>query len=225
MTCIIIDDEPHAIAILQRYVEKTDGFELLSSFERPTAVISFLRDHRPDCIFMDVNMPDLDGLQLSRLVRDVPVIFTTAYPQYALESYEVNAADYLLKPIAYPRFLKAVEKVRGLVTRSVAEENGEVIAVKSEGKIYRVKIEDIQYLEKQGNNMVINTDSDKVVSRMTIDEALALLPQKQFIRLHRSFIVACNKIKIVEGHQVTTNTGSKIPVGSAHRDDLKKIVK
>jgi two-component system LytT family response regulator len=173
-------------------------------------------------------MPDLNGLRLSSLLENMPVIFTTAYPQYALESYEVHAIDYLLKPIALPRFLKAVEKVRSMIKANdliirALDDAGSIILVKSGTKTYRVPIDEIDYLETRGNYIIFHTADINISARLTVNGLSEILPMNKFIRLHKSFIVAKNKILVTENHQVTTRSGSVLPIGAAYRNGFKGI--
>jgi two-component system LytT family response regulator len=228
MKCVIIDDEPKAIEILERYVKKIADLEMLAAFDRPLEALSFLKSNRPDCLFLDINMPDLNGLQLSSLLENMPVIFTTAYPQYALESYEVCAIDYLLKPIAFARFLKAVEKLRSTLKANdssirALHDAGSTILIKSGTKIYRVPIDDIDYLETLGNYIIFHTVGINISARLTVNGLTEILPMNKFVRLHKSFIVAKNKILVIESHQVTTKSGAVLPIGATYRNGFKDI--
>lgn len=224
MKCVIIDDEPKAIEIIARYVEKLPELRLLATFDRPLEALTWLKNNRPDCIFLDINMPDLNGLQLSTLVGDIPIVFTTAYPQYALESYEVSAADYLLKPISFPRFLKAVEKVKALSKPD--EQVGNVtVSIKSGTKIYLMALNEIDHLETFGNDIIFHTKDQKIVSRLTIKSLEGLLPMQQFVQIHKSFLVPKDKFKIIENHQVTTKAGARLPIGAAYREKMVALIK
>lgn len=228
MKCVIIDDEPKAIELLERYVNKIADLEMLAAFDRPLEALSFLKSNRPDCLFLDINMPDLNGLQLSSLLENMPVIFTTAYPQYALESYEVYAIDYLLKPIAFARFLKAVEKLRSTLKANDSsirelDDVGSTILIKSGTKIYRVPIDEIDYLETLGNYIIFHTAGINISARLTVNGLTEILPMNKFVRLHKSFIVAKNKILVIESHQVTTKSGAVLPIGAAYRNSFKDI--
>jgi two-component system LytT family response regulator len=222
MNCVIIDDEPRAIAVLARYVEKTEGLNLMASFDRPTEALAFLQANRPDCVFLDIQMPDLNGLQLSSLLKNVPVIFTTAYPEYALESYEASATDYLLKPIALHRFLRAVDKVRGQKTEKPVPEE-EFVLLKSGSKTHRVLIAEIDYLETLGNNVLFHTLNQVIQSRLTISQLSAILPMERFLQVHKSFIVANSRIAVLESHQVTTKNKATLPIGARYRRGLKEF--
>lgn len=227
MNCVIIDDEPKAIAVLQRYVEKITDLDLSGAFDNPLEAMQFLKSHKPGCLFLDINMPDIDGLQLSRFFENIPIVFTTAYPQFALESYEVNAVDYLLKPIALPRFLKAVDKIRTAINAAnlpPETPHPETIFIKSSTKTYRILINEIIYLETLGNNIIFHTYNMEVSSRFTVAELFNILPKGKFIRIHKSFIASKKEIQIIESHQVTTQSGFRLPIGAAYRKDLRHLI-
>lgn len=216
MTCIIIDDEPKAIAVLTRYLDKVPELELLATFDRPLEGLAFLKKNTPDCIFLDINMPDINGLELTRFLQKTLVIFTTAYPQYALESYDVNAVDYLLKPISFTRFLKGVEKLLECQQQRITKPV--VLTIKSSTKTYRIQAGDIDYLESQGNNIIFHTTSENITARMTIAEVMTI---PDMVRIHKSFLVPKEKIHVIESHQVTTKSGAKLPIGAVYREQLK----
>lgn len=230
MKCIIIDDEPFAIDLLKTYVEKTDSLELVGSFSNPIKAHSFLMKSNIDLIFLDINMPELTGIQLIKSLTHCPlIIFTTAYSEYGVESYEYNTVDYLLKPIRYDRFLKAVNKASEMVSaiklanresnsisrNPVSEES--VIKIKSGGKVHRVEVSSLLYVEASGNYMIFHTGKEKILSLMTMKEAIDLLPKESFARIHKSYIVSLAAIETIERHQVTIK-GAKLPVGSSYRE-------
>lgn len=218
MKCIIVDDEPKAIAILERYVAKIPELELLGIFDQPLEAAAFLKRNHPDCVFLDINMPDATGLQLSRFIQDIPVVFTTAYPEYALESYEVSAVDYLVKPISFARFLVAFEKLRN--RRPKNQQEPVLISIKSGTKTYRIAAGELDYVETRGNNVVFHIKGGNLTARMTVNEVLVI---PGLIRIHKSFIVPKDKVLIVEGHQVTTMGGAKLPIGLTYRDQLGQL--
>lgn len=230
MKCIIIDDEPFAIDLLRTYVEKTDSLELAGSFSNPVKAHSFLIKNNIDLIFLDINMPELTGIQLIKSLTHCPlIIFTTAYAGYGVESYEYNAVDYLLKPIRYDRFLKAVNKASEMIStfisvnrdsssmsgNPISEER--VINIKSGSKVHRVGIGSILYVEASGNYLIFHTVQEKIMSLMTMKEAIDLLSKDSFARIHKSYIVSLAAIEIIERHQVTIK-GTRLPVGSSYRE-------
>lgn len=218
MKCIIIDDEPRAIEILARYIARLPELELTASFDRPLEALSFLKVNPPDCIFLDINMPDIDGLQLARFTNRSQIIFTTAYPEHALESYEVNAVDYLLKPVSFDRFLKAIDKLEKQA--QLPQTQAQTLAIKSGTRIYRINYDEIEYIETQGNNVIIHTPKENITARMTVSEVLAI---PNLVRIHKSFLVPKDKIHIIETHQVVTKSGAKLPIGAVFRNQLDHL--
>ena len=230
MRCIIVDDEPYAIDLLKSYVLKTESLELAGTFSNPVKAHAFLVKNRVDLIFLDINMPELTGIQLIKSLTHCPeIIFTTAYAEYGAESYEYNAVDYLLKPIRYDRFLKAVtkageitQKARGIKTNSVevstTPQTEEILLnIKSGSKVHRVGTGSILYVEASGNYMIFHTIQEKIMSLMSMKEAIDLLPKDSFARIHKSYIVSLAAIEIIERHQVTIK-GTRLPVGSSYRE-------
>lgn len=239
MKCIIVDDEPFAIELLRSYVEKTESLELVGTFSNPVKAHSFLMKNSVDLIFLDINMPELTGIQLIKSLAHSPVIiFTTAYIEYGVESYDYNTADYLLKPIRYDRFLRAVNKASETLTKAsetisdlspinrdhknlvvTPGADDRVINIKSGSKIHRVGVSSILYVEACGNYMIFHTGKEKILSLLTMKDALDILPKEQFVRIHKSFIISIAAIEVVERTQVSVK-GVKIPVGSIYREQL-----
>lgn len=218
--CVAIDDEPKALEVIERYCRKIDSVSLLAVFREPVKAIDFMTREKVDLVFLDINMPDIDGMQLLNTLASKPlVIFTTAYSEYAVESYDVNAIDYLLKPIAFERFLQSVNKVVDLQKRILAEDK--FILVKSGSQTHRVKLDDIHFLEKDGNYLVIFCRDKKILVRENMTDVFDLIPKERFIRVHKSFVVAIRHISVLEAHQVTVGS-VRIPIGSAYREQFKK---
>ncbi len=231
MKCIIIDDEPFALNLIRSYVLKTPFLELAETFSNPFNAVAFLTANQVDLIFLDINMPELSGIQLLKSLPYQPkVIFTTAYPEYGAESYEYNAVDYLLKPIKYERFLKAINKVTELSKASNQEktisqrtDQTEDLFVKSGTQIHKINSNDILYVEGAGNYMTFYLKESKIMSLLKMSEVLDLLPSNEFIRIHKSYIVSYKHIDIIEKHQVYINK-KKIPIGITYREHfLSKI--
>ncbi len=223
MKCIIVDDEPFAIDLLKTYVEKTDFLELIGTFSNPLKAYSFLTTNSADLIFLDINMPELTGLQLIKSLNRCPAtILTTAYSEYGVESYDYNVVDYLLKPIRYDRFLKAVNKASEAFpankTTALSTED-KSINIKSGSKVHRVIITSILFVEASGNYMIFHTSNGKILSLMTMKEVIDILPKEQFARIHKSFIISLAAIDVMERAQVTVK-GTKIPIGNIYREQL-----
>jgi two-component system LytT family response regulator len=225
ITCIAVDDEPMALEVIQRYCAKSERVELKAVFREPVKAIEYLGHEKTDLLFLDINMPDLSGMQMVQTLSPGPmVIFTTAYSHYAAESYNLNAVDYLVKPITFERFLTAVNKAVATVAgRSAVTGNPEdpTMFIKSGPQTYQVKVKDILYLEKDGNYITVHLKDREILIRENLGEIFDLVPAGEFIRVHKSFVVAIRHISMIEVHQVTVG-GEKIPVGSTYRDSLRE---
>jgi two-component system LytT family response regulator len=228
LRCIIVDDESGAIEILSRYIEKTPELKLFRSFRDPIEALAFLADNDVELIFMDIDMPNLNGMQLSELVRnkDIQVIFCTAYSEYAVESYEKDAVDYLLKPISYERFLKAARKALTARFKSVGhdlsgitEKRGKAgkLFIKSGPRIHRIDTAEVLSMEKKGHYVVFHLPGKELLSRMNMNDLMDILPPDRFVRVHRSFVIAIDKIDTIEKNAVIIR-GKKIPIGESFRD-------
>lgn len=225
INCIAIDDEPKALDIIERYCEKTDAICLKATFREPVKAVEFLNREKIDLVFLDINMPDINGIQLITTLAVKPmVIFTTAYSNHAVESYNLNAIDYLLKPITFERFLAAVNKAQNIFSiknnEAVKSESAETVFIKSGPQTYQVKISDIFYLEKDGNYITVYLRDKKILIRENMTDIFSIVPPDQFVRVHKSFVVAIKHITMIEVHQLIIN-GEKIPIGSTYRESLR----
>jgi two-component system LytT family response regulator len=230
LRCIIVDDESGAIEILTRYVDRTPELELIRSFRDSIEALTFLAGNEVDLVFLDIDMPNLDGVQLSELIRnkDIQVIFCTAYSEYAVESYEKEAIDYLLKPIAYERFLKAAKKALKARSAGVKPDPTGIsgkkrrtskLFIKSGPRLHQVDVGELLYLEKKEHYVIFHTAGGQILSRMNMNDLMSTLPPGNFIRVHRSFVVAIDKINTIEKQMVMIR-GRKIPIGDSYRDDF-----
>ncbi|MCD2259201.1 LytR/AlgR family response regulator transcription factor [Psychroserpens luteolus] len=221
---IIIDDEPKAIELLENYCNRSSVILCIKSFRNPIEALQFIEQKTPQVIFLDINMPKLSGTQLAKLIpSNSHIIFTTAYPEYAVESYNLNATDYLLKPITYQRFFKAVDKVSIALKKETELKNKSTkptIIVKSGYEKYQISIDDILYLEKDGNYMVYHTLKKKILARETVSAALERLPET-FIQTHKSFIVSTTHIEVLKSKHVHIK-GVKIPVSHRYKVNLEQ---
>jgi two-component system LytT family response regulator len=220
--CTVVDDEPYALKLLQGYVEKTPFLSLNQSFTNPFKALEFLQVGDTDLVFLDINMPELSGLQLLKSIIAPPrVIFTTAYPQFGAESYEYNAIDYLVKPVSYDRFLKAVSKAAHLFTDQELNTDPNTIFVKSGTQIHQISINNIHYIEAAGNYMTFFFEDKKVMAHMSFQDVQDLLPTQLFERIHKSYIVSIKHIRIIEKHRVMIGDRS-IPIGVTYRENFLK---
>jgi len=211
-----------ALDVIGRYCDKSDLVQLKDVFREPVKAIEYLSREKTDLVFLDINMPDISGMQLVQTLSPRPmIIFTTAYSHYAVESYNVNAIDYLLKPITFERFLAAVNKAVAALTTITGQNNEEeTIFIKSGPQTWQVKLNDILYLEKDGNYITVHLKDRNILIRENMGDIFDLVPAAQFIRVHKSYVVAARHIAMIEVHQLTINN-EKIPVGSSYRESLR----
>ncbi|MBV8253312.1 MAG: response regulator transcription factor [Chitinophaga sp.] len=223
LKCIVVDDEPLPLELLRDYIGKTPFLELAGVFSNPLEALAVLRSQPVDLVFLDIQMPELNGLQLTELLGDhIKVILTTAYREFALEGFELNAIDYLLKPISFERFLKAATKALHAIPSPaevpvLAVETAAFIFVKTASKLQKVILEDILYIEGLKEYVAIHTTNGKVITLQNLKKLEAALPAKSFIRVHKSFIVAINKIESIERNRIYINA-AVIPVGDLYKE-------
>jgi DNA-binding LytR/AlgR family response regulator len=218
---VIIDDEPKAIELLKNYIERLPFLNCLESFRNPLDGLGFIQYNQVDLLLLDINMPKLSGISLAKTIKpSTKIIFTTAYSEYAVESYELNAIDYLLKPISFERFLKAIVKIKNVENKEpLSRVENKSISLKSGHILHRVSPRNILYLEKQGNYMFYNLNEGKrIMVRESISDALTKLPN-YFIQIHRSFIISLNSIESIESNHLLIK-GEKLPIGKKYKEKL-----
>ncbi|HYC28589.1 MAG TPA: LytTR family DNA-binding domain-containing protein [Chitinophagaceae bacterium] len=227
LRCIIADDEPVARKILKEFIEQMPNMELTAEFRNAMKTEAFLQDHEADLLFLDINMPRISGLQFLKKVTVRPlVILTTAYPEYALEGYELDIIDYLLKPIAFTRFQKAVKKAGDFIAlREKKEQDSPAtfLFVKSEKRIEKIELGDILYVEGMGNYVNICTGNKKIVAYLTLKAIENRLPPEEFIKVHQSFIIPVSRIEFIEGNQIKIKE-MVVPIGRNYKDIVMKLV-
>ena len=234
MRCIAIDDEPRALEIIDSYINKIDFLDLVGKFRSPLDAIDFLLQNKIDLIFLDINMPDITGTEFVKVMSQKPmVIFTTAYSEYAIESYELDAIDYLLKPFEFDRFLKSVIKAKEIFKLRSGVENKHTvylspidnkIQLKSGSETFHVKIDDIKYIEGLGNYVNVYLTEKKITTYIHLKDFLEKLSAERFIRIHKSYIISINHIKSFENHQVKLDDKT-IPIGKNYRKDFIDLMK
>ncbi len=227
MNCIIVDDEPVARRILQEFVAQTPFLELGGQFENALKADAFLQNNKADILFLDIEMPKMNGLQYLKSTAVKPlVILTTAFPEYALEGYELDIIDYLLKPVSFRRFLKAVQKAKEYAELLDATNPGPApswLFVRSERRIEKIEMADILYIESLGNYVNIYTESKKIIAYLTLKGLEAQLPAYEFIKIHQSFLVNFCKINSIEGNQVNLKNKA-LPISRHYRDSVMQAV-
>jgi len=233
LNCIIVDDEPLARKLIADYVQKVPGLNLVESCAGPLAAMEILRSHKIDLLFLDVQMPELTGITLMKSLQKKPlVILTTAYSEYALQGYELDVVDYLLKPITFERFLMAVDKAAlraaGAVPmaepeKTLAEPQQPFVFVKDGTKLVKVWLRDILFVEGLKDYVTIHTPTQKIVSLQRLKALEGQLPADRFIRIHNSYIVALEAIDVV--HKGEVQIGDKfLPIGETYRKSFKEAI-
>ncbi|MFV7234750.1 LytR/AlgR family response regulator transcription factor [Flavobacterium sp. ZB4R12] len=223
--CIIVDDEPVAHYVLVNYISQNPQLELVKQCYNSIEALNYLRSNVVDLMFLDIDMPEITGLELLRTLNEPPkTILTTAYSEFALESYEFGVFDYLLKPIYFPRFLKSIERFFSSYTDEKPKINNQIIAVKIDGFMLDLNVNDILFAQSYGNYVKIFTLKKIYLASMTTNELENSLSSEYFMRVHKSYIVAIDKIKDWERNTVIINN-EKIPVGITYRRALTERLK
>lgn len=240
MRCIIVEDEPLARNLLEQYIQKIPYLELAGSFSNPLEVLDFLHTNTIDILISDIQMPELTGISLLKILPVKPlIILTTAYPEYALEGYELDVMDYLLKPITFERFLQAMEKAKSrlqVIRQATVQESNPIkpfIFVKDRTKLVKVKLEDIIYVEGLKDYIIIYTKDRRIVPLQTLKSFENQLPANQFIRIHNSYIVSFDAIEAIDKEKVqiipiTYQTGTPaktfLPISDTYRKAFKEFI-
>lgn len=229
---IAIDDEPLAMQLVNGYISKTPFLELVASFDNPIDAMEFLDKNSVDLIFLDIQMPDLSGIEFTRILKNRPkIVFTTAFEKYALEGFKLEAIDYLLKPFGYDGFLKAAKKAEKLIRLEKAENkeeiesNNEFLFLKSEYKIRRINFNEIKYIEglKDYVKVFIQNEVKPILSLNSLKSLEAKLPETKFMRVHRSFIVNLEKIDTIERSRIVFGK-VYIPISKQHKEKFQQYL-
>lgn len=230
---LIVDDEPLAQQIIRQYADKIPGLQISAACYDAMSAHTFLQENSVDLLFLDINMPRLSGISFLRTLKNPPlVIFTTAYSDYALEGYELDAIDYLKKPFSFERFCKAWYKAEELIRLKKAAENSTVhsgseedfVFIKSDKKSVKVKFSDIYYIEGLGDYIKLHLKDSKLVTNLSMKKIMDLLPDKAFYRIHKSYIVSLDKISAIEGN-MTVVKNQKLPIGNSYRQEFLTMIK
>jgi DNA-binding LytR/AlgR family response regulator len=231
--CLIVDDEPLAQRVLEKYITDVPYLELAGKCGNAMEAMEVLREKQTDLIFLDINMPKLSGMDFLKTQKNVPlIVITTAYPEYALEGYELSVLDYLLKPIPFDRFLRAAEKAEeALLSRQLRaaqpaqarKEGDPFIFIKSSKKTYKVNLNNILYIEALGDYVKVFTTDKMIVTYQSLKNIETLLPAKTFPRIHKSYIISLPKVELIEGNQVKIRD-RMIPIGTNYKADFEKLI-
>ncbi len=233
LRCIVVDDEPLAVKMLENFIARTPFLTLEASYTDPVLALSEIRSRAPHLAFLDIQMPDLDGMELSRMIPSgTRIIFTTAFKQYAFESYEVSALDFLLKPVRYQKFLEAAEKARQwFEMQEAAQQNvqqeQQTLFIKADGVMQKIAMDDILYLEGMKDYVRIHRTGGRppLLTHLTMKAAEEMLPSGRFMRVHRSYIVALDKIDAVTGTNDISVGNMLIHVSDACRESFETWLK
>lgn len=230
MNVIIVDDEPLAREVLEAHLSNVPGVEHAASFPNAIEAGEFLREKKVDLILLDIQMPSLSGLEFVKTLSNSPkIVFTTAYPKYAVEGFELNAVDYLVKPISFERFYKAVQKVKNTLGNSEEDPDlgEEYTYVKADKKLQKVFFKDIFYIEGLKDYVIIKLKDERIVTLQTMKSLSSKLPEKLFRRIHRSYIINLDHIDAVYGNVVEMQIGKEdkhIPIGKNYREELLELI-
>ena len=231
--CLVVDDEQHAIDIIAHYISQTSYLELVSSTTNPVAALQTVITENIDLVFLDIQMPELSGIDFVKAINGkAKVILTTAYSEFAIEGFELDVVDYLLKPIRFARFLTAVQKAVKDVTEKTtdadvsADEDYIFVKTESKGKLLKINLADIEYIEGMKNYVAIYRGGQKTLVYTNLKDLVNHLPARQFIRVHKSFIIPINRITGIEGNQILLkNVTAEILIGENYKADLMEIIK
>ncbi|WP_421875651.1 LytR/AlgR family response regulator transcription factor [Marinoscillum sp.] len=219
--CVIIEDEPLAKQLLERYVTETEGLELVGYAEDAEQAFDLINEKSPDLLFLDIQLPGLTGLNFYKsLIHKPKVIFTTAYPDHAVEGFELEAVDYLLKPFSYERFVKATMKAKSLLDTAKSDD---VIIIKEDKKSYRVPLDQLLHIESIGDYVKVYTTDKTYLSSDTLKSLETQLPHP-FMRVHKSFIVNMDQVAYLEGNRLKIQN-TMVPIGYAYRESVSKLFK
>ena len=231
IACIAIDDEPLALKQIAGYIEKIPALNLLESFTSAIKALEFLQNNRVDLMFVDINMPDLSGMDFVKSLSHPPkVIFTTAYREYAVEGFQVDAADYLVKPISFPAFLKAVNKTTQRYfpqsdTVTNIRHNEQFLFIKTEYKIVRIDLNNIKYIEGMRDYIRIHlVDENPIMALLKMKNIMEHLPADHFMRVHRSYIVNLNRVHTIERNRIVFDKNVYIPISEQYKEDFQKFL-
>ena len=222
INCLIVDDEPIAREGMKEYINQVDYLYLVAECKSAAEAAGLLHKKKIDLVFLDIQMPNLTGIEFMKALAEPPlIIFTTAYPQYALEGFELDVIDYLLKPISLARFLKSVEKAQSYLKAKDNSLNftNEFFFIKCNGKIEKIFIADVIYIEAMANYVIIHTQQKKYITYITFSGICKRLPDNLFMRIHKSYMVAVSAIKTIDGDEIITSTVS-LPLSKSYKEQV-----
>lgn len=229
LNCVIIDDEPLAAELLANYAEKVPFLDLQGTFNSATEAIKTIREKKIDLVFLDIQMPELSGLEFARIIgNETRIVFTTAFSQYAIEGYKVNALDYLLKPISFEKFLEVSQKALDYfesLSKQKAMKEDRFIFIKSEYKLQKINFDDILYIEgvKDYVKFYVKENSKGIMSLMNMKKVEEYLPEPEFMRIHRSYIVHMSEVQLVDRFRIVMGD-NYLPISESYKDMVQKYI-
>ncbi|MEO8933626.1 MAG: LytTR family DNA-binding domain-containing protein [Xanthomarina sp.] len=220
---IILDDEPFAVELLKDYTQKTASLHLIYAGSDVYEVLELMKTHSQILIFIDLQMPELGGMEIMHMSKQFPhnFIITSAYQEYALEAFKYKVVDFLVKPISYKRFYESVEKYIHWHRSFLTQPKNQDVFIRAERKIYRINPVDIIYIEGLKDYIRIHTENDKIIAHQNMKDIINKLPKADFIRIHRSYIVPINRIKILDGNTIWLIENIQLPIGETYRKTIK----
>ncbi len=224
--CLAVDDEPLAIKIIEKYISELPQLSLVGTCSNALDALSFMKTNDVDLIFLDINMPKLSGISFVRTLKNPPlVVFTTAYPEFAIEGFDLEAVDYLLKPFSIERFIKAVEKVENKIKllHNANEKEADHIFIKSDKKLFRVLFDEILYVEAYGDYVKIYTKERMLLTKQKFSVLIAELPENRFLQIHRSYVISISALEFLEGNSVQV-AGRKLPISGGYKQAVSAIL-
>lgn len=228
--CLIVDDEPPAREIIRRYIEEVSTLNVAGECANALQAFAVLQQQHIDLVFLDIRMPQLNGNDFLKTLKNPPkVIITTAYPEYALEGYELDVTDYLMKPIPFDRFLKAVNKAfpsgtpKAEITLREEKKTEAFVYFRADRKMVKVMLQDILYIESMKDYVKVFTNSGTIITKQSISSVEEMLPEKEFVRVHRSYIVSLSRIKTFTAELIEIEK-AEIPVGKLYRNGVMKVL-
>ncbi len=232
--CLIVDDEPLGIKVIENHINKADGFSVVKTFENALDASEYLRNNQVDIMFLDINMPQLSGMEMLKILESPPlVVITTAHQEYAIDSFEFNVIDYLIKPVSFPRFMKTINKIHKLYSVKAPSdvektgvglaESDEIIFLKVDKKIIKIFFNEILFIESLKDYVRVITEHGNYITHMNLNKITTSLPETKFLRIHRSYTIALDKIKAIDGNSIEIANKS-IPIGRNYLKDAKKKI-
>ncbi len=223
--CIIVDDEPLAREGIESYVKQIDFLETVGIFDGALSAMTFLKENHVDLIFLDIQMPSINGLDFVQSLQNPPkIIFTTAFANHAIQGFELNAVDYLLKPIQFNRFLTAVNKIEKSFKNLIIDNQDEYFFIKTDKKFVKIKFDEILFIEGLKDYVKIHTTTVRHIALINMKNIQLQIPQNKFIRVHKSYIVAIDNIAAIEGNVIKIGL-NEIPIGREHKEGIDDFIK